>query len=251
MNRRRFAIGLVLFCTLVFLVSLVNAQESGTLIAAGDSMYDKFDNQKALEFYQQVLSQNPKDFDAIWRISRAYVDIGEHLPEAQQLAYFEKAKIFADSAISIKPNLAEGYTRRAIATGKISLFKGVWKSIGLVKSVRADCEKAILLNPNDQVALYVYARAHQKVAEKSKLFRAPLGLGWGSKEESKKLYEKALALEPTSVMFSLDYARLLVDMDQDKAAIVVLQKIPGLPITDEDDVSNKEEAKKLLEEISK
>jgi len=118
-----------------------------------------------------------------------------------------------------------------------------------VKKVKKDCEKAIEINPNDEIALYVFARTHHKVAEKSKFFRAPLGLGWGSKDKAKDFYEKAIALEPNSVMFHLDYARLLKDKKKWEEAREVLTKIQTLPTTDEDDEVNREEAKKLLEEI--
>ena len=243
---KRFAIILALFGTFVFFSS-VNAQENYT--ALGDSAYEKFDNLTALDFYKKALEQNPQDFDVLWRISRAYVDIGEHLPKDQQLGYYEKAQIFADSAVTVDPNRNEGYTRRAIAIGRVALFKGVFKSIGLVKKVKADCEKAIEINPNDQIAIYVFARSHQKVAEKSKFFRVPLGLGWGSKDKAKELYEKAISLEPNSIMFHLDYARLLIDKKKWDQAKKVLVKIGTLPTTDEDDDPNREEAKKLLEEI--
>ncbi len=243
-----------MYCSLVcFAVLSINgavlAQDEVNNIIQGDAAYDKFDNHTALDNYKKALEQNPIDFEAIWRISRAFVDIGEHLPEDQQLAFYEKANIFADSAVNVNPDRSEGYTRRAIATGRVALFKGVWKSMGLVKSVKKDCEKAIELNSSDHIAIYVFARSHHKVAEKSKVFRWPLGLGWGSKKEAQKLYEQAISFEPESVMFNLDYARLLVDRKKYDEAREVLTKRQDFTITDEDDVENKEASKKLLEEI--
>jgi len=231
----------------ILLIGSVYAQDD--YITKGDEAYKKFDNQTALEFYKQALEQNSQDFEATWRISRAYVDIGEHMPEEQQLGYYEKAHLFADSAVTVNSNRSEGYTRRAIATGRVALFKGVFKSIGLVKKVKNDCEKAIELNPEDHIAIYVFARTHHKVAEKSKFFRVPLGIGWGSKDKAQKLYEEAISFEPNSVMFNLDYARLLKDRKKWNKAREVLTKIENFPITDEDDEENKAEAKKLLEEI--
>ena len=248
--KKVFGTGLALLfvCSLFF--GPVFAQDVQQYIAKGDSAYKKFNDETALQFYQKALQKDPRNFEALWRISRAYVDIGEHQPEDKQLTYFEKAKVFADSAVAVNPNNAEGYVRRAIAVGKISLFKGVWKSIGLVKKVRADCEKALQLDPNHDLANYVYARAHQKVAEKSKFFRAPLGLGWASKKEAKRLYEKAISLHPTSIRYHLDYGKLLIEMHNYKEARQVLAKIKSLPIEDEDDPQFKKEADKLLAEIA-
>ncbi len=234
-------------------VQQVLAQERviNDYLVQGDAVRKAFDNQKALELYKKALEQEPGSFEALWRISRAHIDIGEHLTEKDdQLAHFETAKLYADSTIAAKPEDSVGYTRRAIAKGKIALFKGVFKSVGIVKSVREDCQKAIELNPEDDIVHYVYARTHYKVAGKSKIFRAPLGLGWGSKKEAKKLFEKAIELKPDFIMYHLDYAILLIDMKKYEEAREYLQKIADIPIVDEDDEAKKEEAKKLLSEIA-
>jgi len=229
--------------------ALAQEQDPQQLIRLGDEAHDRFDNQTALTLYQKVLKLDPRHYEALWRISRAYVDIGEHQPEKEQLPYYEKALLFADSAIAVNPEGAEGYIRRAIANGKIALFKGVWKSIGLVKKVRADCRKALELDPFSDVAYYVYARAHHKVAEKPKMFRIPLGLGWGSEKEALRLYEKAISLDSTFIMYRIDYAKLLIKKKKYKEAREQLELIAELPIRDEDDPQFKEEAKELLKQI--
>ena len=220
-------------------------------IAKGDSAYKHYDDKAALVAFQHAVKLDPKNYEALWRLSRTYVDIGEHQPKDKQLEYYNKGLVFADSAIHVNPNGDEGYLRRAIANGKVSLFKGVFKSIGLVKKVRADCEKAIQLNPKNDVAYYVLARAHQEVARKPKFFRGALGLGWASRKESKRLFEKSIALHPTFIMFNLDYARLLVEMKDYKKAKEILKKIPTLPREDEDDPQYRKEAAELLKKIEK
>lgn len=51
------------------------------LIAEGNDYSEKqFDNQKALDKYLQADSLSPNNDEILWRISRSYVDIGEHLP---------------------------------------------------------------------------------------------------------------------------------------------------------------------------
>jgi len=52
------------------------------LIAQGNEFSEKvFDNQKALEKYTEALALSPNDYEILWRLSRTYVDIGEHLPK--------------------------------------------------------------------------------------------------------------------------------------------------------------------------
>ena len=246
----KFALSIVYICTL-FSPDLNTDQKSiEVFIADGDSAFVKFKNELALEYYQKALNLDPKEYHAIWRCGRVYVEIGEHLPKDQQLFYYRKAEIMADSAISVNPDGYEGHTYRAIAFGKIALFKGVWKSIGLAKEMRKELEIALELNPDDDIALYVYGRTHQKIAEKGKLFRYPLGLGWASKKKAKEYYEAALKFRPNLVLYNIDYARLLVQLKKFEDAREVLTNIPSMPITDQDDEWNKGNASKLLQEIS-
>ena len=236
--------------------ALPDSSKAEQLITQGNIYSEKtFDNQKALQNYQAALALEPNNYDALWRVSRAYVDIGEHLPavtdkeKAQQLQTYEKALEFANKAIAANANGAMGYTRRAIANGRIALFKGVWESLDLVKQTKADCEKAIALDPNDATAYYVLGRTHMKVSEKPRIVRWPLGLGWANLDESVKNYEKAITLRPDFIMYRLDCARAYVELDEYDKARTQLTAIGTLPTMDEDDGQFRKDAQDLLEKI--
>lgn len=252
-----------LFSTLIIALAILSnfaiAQSNekfNQLIAEGDEFSEKkFDNYKALEKYLEAYNINPQDYNVLWKLSKVYVDIGEHLPtrtkeeKQKQLEMYEKAREYAELAIKVNPNGSMGYTRRAIALGRIALFKGVWESIDLVKKVKEDCEKAIQLDPNNSVAYYVLGRTHAKLCEKPKLFRAPLGLGWANYDDAIKNFEKAISLRPTFIMYRLDAAKAYIEIKNYKKAKEHLTKIAELPTEDEDDPQFRQEAKELLEKI--
>ena len=167
--------------TMTALAAAPDSSKADQLIAQGNVYSEQtFENQKALQSYQAALALEPNNYDALWRVSRAYVDIGEHFPGAtdaekfKQLEAYQKALDFANKAIAANAKGAMGYTRRAIANGRIALFKGVWESLDLVKQTKADCEKAIELDPKEAAAYYVLGRTNMKVAEKPKIVRWPL-----------------------------------------------------------------------------
>ena len=220
------------------------------LISEGDLYSEKkFDNWKALEKYLEAYKLDPNNYEVLWKLSKVYVDIGEHSTKERQLEFYEKAKEFAEKAISVNPNGSMGYTRRAIALGRIALFKGVWKSIGIAKQVRADCEKAIKLDPNNSIAYYVLARTHAKLSEKPKLFRIPLGLAWANYETAIKYFEKAISLRPDFIMYRLDAAKTYIELEEYDKARKHLEKIFELPTLDEDDPKFRKEARELLNKI--
>jgi len=93
---------------------------------------------------------------------------------------------YADQAVKYGPNQSITYLRRAIANGRVALFKGVFSVGGVVNSVKSDCEKAISLNNGGNytqaLAHYVFARTHAKISEKWAPARSVLGLGWADND---------------------------------------------------------------------
>jgi len=250
-----------LFCLVFLLISsgFILAQNVNELIKQGDELIDNFNNQEALERYLQADKISPNNWEVNWRISRAYVNIANQMPantgdqEDDQLAVYEKALDYADKAISIAPDKSATYLRRAIANGKIALFKGVFSVAGVVNKVREDIVKAIQLgNGGDYVQSlchYVLGRTHAKVSEKWKPARAILGLGWGDIEIAIEEYKKAIKLNSDFRMFYLDLARAYIEEDEYKLARQNLKIVPTKPKLEEDDDKRIEEAKKLLVEI--
>jgi tetratricopeptide (TPR) repeat protein len=246
------------FLTLLF-ISLSLSLQSQTvqeLIGQADHFATvAFDREKAFDRLQQAEKMDPNNFDVLWRISRSYVDIGEHLPgktdaeKEKQLEYYQKSLTYAEAAIKAKPNESYGYLRRAIANGRVALFKGVWSAIDFVQQVKTDCEKAISLNPKNDVAYYILARTHAKLCEKSKMIRWPLGLGWANMNDAITNYEKAIALKGNFIMYRLDAARAYIEEDNEQKAKEYLIAIAAYPKLDEDDDTYRREAKELLEKI--
>ncbi len=237
------------------------AQDVHDLIAEGDQAVEqRFDNRRGLELYKKAETLDPGNYAVLWRISRALVDIAEHLPaltdaqKEEQHSMYRKALEYAERAIKANPRGMTGYLRRAIANGRIALFKGVFSVVGIVKSVKADLEKAIEFRNDDRqqlaVSHYVLARTHAKVCDKPYLVRLPMGLGWGDREVAANEYEKAIAINPSFIMFRLDAARNYVEMDEYDKARAHLRAIPGLPKADEDDDQFRKEAASLLKEIA-
>ncbi|MCK9281967.1 MAG: hypothetical protein M0P71_15185 [Melioribacteraceae bacterium] len=253
------ALAILFLIALTFISSNLFAQSVVSLLDEGDKYYEKFDNQKALDFYTKAEKLDANNIEILWRISRAYVDLAEKMPsstgkqEDAQLAVFEKAKDYAEKTIKADGSKSIGYLRRAIANGKVALFKGVFSVAGVVNSVKSDCEKSIQLNNGGSeiqaITHYVLARTHAKISEKWAPARSVLGLGWADNEIALKEYKKAIELKPGYIMFYVDYALSLIEEDEDDIAKEMLNKAIKSKIQDEDDDSRLAEAKELLKKL--
>jgi FimV-like protein len=240
----------------LFALSPADSSQVDQLISDGDNFAEKvFDNQKALDKYLEALKLSSNNYEILWRISRAYVDIGEHLPsktdveKQKQLEFYDKSLDFAKKAVAANPNGAMGYTRQAISNGRIALFRGVFESLSLVKQVKADCEKAISLDTNEPAAYYVLGRTHMKLCEKPKFVRWPLGIGWANMDDAITNFEKSISLRPNFIMYRIDLARAYVEKEEYDKAREQLTKIATLPKEDEDDDNFRKEAAELLLKI--
>lgn len=249
----------IVLLVVFILANISSAQSLEDLLKEGDKYVTEFNNKAALDVYQKADKQYPNNWEVYWRISRSYVDIGEHMPEKTdeekdaQYEFYKIAFHYADKSVQLAPNEAITYVRRAIANGRIALFEGVFSAIGTVKDVKKDCEKAIQLgnggNYFQALAHYVFGRTHLKVCEKGYLIRLPLGLGWGDTEDAVNLLEIAVKLRPNFRMFLFELAKAYIEEDEYDKAKETLLKVEKAPKVDEDDDIVLADAKKLYEEI--
>jgi tetratricopeptide (TPR) repeat protein len=244
----------------LFITVVLNAQTADSLIKVGDRYIEKFNNEKALDSYLQADKLSPDNWQILWRISRAYVNIGVHMPsttgeeEDAQLAEFEKALGYADRAVKIAKDQSVVYVRRAVVNGRIALFKGVFTVGGVVNKVKEDCEKAIKLNNGGDytqaLAHYILGRTHAKVSEKWAPARAILGLGWADKDTALTELKKAVELYPNFRMFYLELGKAYLEDDEYDKAKFYLNKVLESPKKDQDDDQVLAEAKQLLKDLN-
>ena len=247
------------FIFLITSLIRVHAQSLDALFEEGEKYYKQFNNEKALEVFKKAEKIDANNPEVLWKLSRTYVDIADRMPastseqEDAQLAVFQKALDYADRSVKLKPDLSAGLLRRAIANGKIALFKGVFSVAGVVNSVRADVEKAIQLGNGGNfiqgIAHYVLGRTHAKTSEKWKPARAILGLGWADNEIALTEYKKAIEIYPGYMMFYVDYANSLIREDDYKTAREMLNKALTCQFQHQDDEKRLAEAKKILNDI--
>lgn len=251
---------LTLLLALTGLHSNVYCQSPDELLKKGDNYLDvEFNNQKALEAYQAADKQSPKNWEVYWRLSRVYVYMAEKMPDKTgdqkdaQLVVYQKAYDYADKAVKLAPDKSIVYVRRAVANGRIALFKGIFSVAGVVNAVKADCDKAISLgnggNYVQSLAHYILARTNDKVSEKWAPARSVIGLGWASMDKAYSEYSTAVKLYPNFRMFYVDYAKAYIKDDEYAKARELLKKAIDSPKRDENDDDQLADAKSLLEKI--
>ena len=223
-------------------------QTAADHLKAGDEAYALFDDQKALEHYQEALKLEPENYEALWKTSRALVDIADVIPvsdkdvKGRQLKLYGEATDYAKKAVMAKPNDTWGHFQVSASMGKRLLLLSKKEQIAASKVVRGEIDKAIELDPTNDLAYHALGRWHRRMAEigGAKRFFGSLIYGSipkGTFEESQKYLKKALELKPEFVNHHLELGRTYVSLEKYDLATQEFQKAIDLPkTTSKDDV---------------
>ena len=236
------------------------AQTVAEHIQMGDQAYAQFDDQKALEHYNAALKLEPNHYEALWKASRAMVDIADVIPaadkdiKARQTTMYTEATALAKKAVAANPDDTWGHFQLAAANGKRLLLLGKKEQIDASKAVRAEIDKAIELDPNNHLAYHALGRWHRRMDEigGAKRFFGSIVYGSipkGSYAESEKNLRKAIDLHPEYANHYLELGRTLVALKKYDEAAESFQKCIDLPKTTSKDDVVKAEAKVELDKV--
>lgn len=231
------------------------AQNEQQLITQANQQEAALNENAAFETLKQVLRINPRNYYALWKLSEFCSRIGNRQPtKEKKQAFFSAGKAYAETAIKVNPNAADGYYALAVAMGRYALAQSGKEKINAVKEIRSNAEKAIKLNPNHGRAWHVMGKWHYEVSNLGIMEKTGVRLMYGglpeaSLKESIQAYEKAKALEPNFALNYLELAKAYKRNDEKAKAIECLRKLPTIPNKTEDDNRIKAEGAALLKEL--
>jgi len=236
-------------------VVLAGAQTIQNHLQAGDAAYARFDNSAALKEYQLAYKLDSTNCEALWKISRSHVDIGELADKEVQKAQYYSGEKFARLAVRHCPDNADAHLVLAVAVGRVALMVGGKKKVELSKEVKTEAEKSLELDPNKDIAHHVLARWHREVTHLSgvlKMFAKMLygGLPPASDEQAVAHFGKALALQPDYINHHLEMGITYEAMKNWQAARQEYKKVAELPIGAFNDKEHKKEAAERLADIA-
>jgi tetratricopeptide (TPR) repeat protein len=242
---------LLFFCTFVG-----KAQNEQQLIIQANQQEAALNENAAFETLKQVLRINPRNYFALWKLSEFCSRIGNRQPtKDKKQNFFNAGKAYAESAIKVNPNGADGYYALAVAMGRYALAQSGKEKIHAVKEIRTNAEKAIKLNRNHAKAWHVMGKWHYEVSNLGTMEKAGVRLMYGglpdaSLKESIRAYEKAKALEPNFALNYLELAKAYRRNDEKEKAIECLRMLPAIPNRTQDDNRIKAEGAALLKELA-
>ena len=198
---------------------------------------------EAAQIWAGRLAQNPRDFDAAWKLARARYWLGGHAPEAERKKLLEDGVAAARTAVALEPNKPDGHFWLAANMGALAESFGLRQGLKYRGEIRKELETVLQIDPAFQQgsAARALGRWYNKVP----------GLFGGSNKESEAHLRKALTFNPQSTATLYFLAETLQDEGKKAESKEMLDRVIAAPLDPDwapEDREFKQKAEKLLKE---
>jgi hypothetical protein len=175
---------------------------------------------------------------------------------ARRDSLYNLGRGFAEAAVRVRPDGADGHYALAMVLGRLSRTKGKKERVRYAKLIFDEASRALAIDSTHDGAHHVLGAWHAEVRRLSgfQRFFAKTLFGGGFMDQASWDWavwhlKSAVAHNPNHVYHRLELAEVLVDVGRNTEARAQLQAIPALPVRDVLDERYKREAAALLERI--
>ena len=192
--------------------------------------------------WEAQLKANPREFDAAWKLARAYYWLGGHGPIEQRRADLERGITAAEQAVMLERDRPEGHFWKAANMGALAESFGVRQGIKYRGAIKESLQTVLRIAP-------AFQQGSADRALGRWYFKVPALFG-GSKTKSEAHLRKSLGYDPNSHASRFFLAETLFAMDRDAEALEELRKVIAAPVHPEwapEDREFQDKARALLE----
>jgi tetratricopeptide (TPR) repeat protein len=238
-------------CSLFFAI-VAKSQDISPLIRKADQLDAQERTDDAIEVLKQAEKISPNNPALLVKLSQDYSDkLDEAKDRSQKLAFAKLSLEYAKKAVHEAPNNAAAHVCLSIAYGKMTDFTDNKTKMDYSKIVKSEAEKAVELNPKNDMALLILARWNFDMATLNPILKAIAQTMYGqlppaSKDLAIEYFQKATAAAPEKIIHHAEYAQALEAMGKTKEARVEWLKVKQLKPTDAEDRRYVAEAERKL-----
>jgi tetratricopeptide (TPR) repeat protein len=227
--------------------ALEDSEETTSALEKVDGLLNQGENEEAWKILQALPEDDSKSAESLWRMARTQYEMGQ-ASDQKNAKLFKSAEKYTRAAIKKDPNSSESYKWLAIALGAQSKYSGTKEQVRQSGEIKENIEKAIELNPDDDIAYLVLSRWHYKVSALSGAARTFARIIYGgvpkaSIKKAEDLLLQAIKIHDR-VAHRYNLAKVYKRMDRREEAMEQLRLTLLLPVTFPEEVKDKEKARK-------
>ena len=189
----------------------------------GDEQFVRIDYKGARARYDSVLRATPRSPDALWRLARVHVVMGDVAKGDQRRDLYRGAEQYARECIVADSMKAEGHTWLAAALGNRAMYEGSKMKVRLSQEIKRELDRAIRLNPEDDIAYSILGSFYRALGGVSWIERQLAYLLYGDLpkggyEESEVALKRAIGLAPKVMRHRYELGLLYAQWDRPEEA---------------------------------
>lgn len=240
---------------LLLTCSAGRAQSANDLIGKGDVFDRAFQANRALNYYLPAAELEPKNVPLLVRIARQYRHLmTDARTNEEKLRLGGIALGYGQRAAALAPNDSEAQLSPAITYGKMLPLQGSKEQVDASPRIKAGADKAIRLDPRNDVAWHVLGRWHQALANIGGLKRALGGLIYGklpttTNEAAVTCFDTAIAINPNRLRHYIELGRTYAQMGKNAEARLFIEKGLAMPNMEHDDPELKQRGREALAKL--
>jgi tetratricopeptide (TPR) repeat protein len=254
---------IALFSSLALLAlpsNLILAEPAGKTapFAAADQAFMAMKYEKADSLYETISRSGPENADLLWKLSRLNISVAESFSPREatrRMPYYTKAVEYARKAVSIDSTNAAAHTWLAASLAVKADRIGTKEKLARAKEIKRELDKALALNPHDDVAWSILGSYYRQVSNIGWMSRL-LGntfvgrMPEGSPEAAEKAFKKAISLNPRAIRHYHELALLYIDQHRDQEALQTLQIAVRKPALMKSDLRRLDDIRELIKKLS-
>lgn len=236
---------------LLLSVSLVAATPD-ELLKEGDTHEAKLKTQAALDCYLAAEKAQPHNPALLVRVARQYRHLMGDAPAASdKMRLGNMALAYSNRAAAAAPRNSDAVLAPAISYGRLVKYLPKKDQVVASKIIKAGAEKAVVLDPRNDLAWHVLGRWHRIACEVGSVKRALAGMIYdklppSSIDDSAKYLETAVKLNPKRVMHHIELGKTYAQMGRNDDARRSLNKGLSLPANEKEDMALKQSGRETL-----
>lgn len=255
-------VALILGFLIMGAVAGLAAQTAADHLQAGDELYARFDDAGARAEYERAAALDPGLFAAQWKTARGYLNLGDRVDygqkdhEQKQQAFYRAGEVFLRKALSLDPR--DSYVRflNAAFLGRLARAMSRERQIAAAYTIKAEIDRALVLDPANDMAWHGLAYWHRTLAEVGGAARFFGGLLFGkipkgSFEEAVADFRKAIDLNPGFCNHHIELARTYIALKERDMAVAELRTGLACPDMTSQCAHYKERARRMLTRLEK
>ena len=218
---------------------------------------EKYDD--AFIIFKSLLKNDSANVEYLHNSAYLFCKTGNRLKdENERQKYFHQAKYLSKKAIALNSNSADAHYTYALALGRINEYASSKEKIANAKTIKAECETAITLNPKLAGVYHILGRWHRTVAGFNMIEKLMINTLFGgvpeggSYDKAIECFAKAVELEPSYMLHQYELALSYHERgntSDDMYAKAWLKKVILLPPKNEDDKETLLKCSELLKKL--